>query len=44
MGAVRGGEPVTALPGHDLAVLAGWAIAALLTSLRLFQWEPRAPR
>jgi hypothetical protein len=28
----------------DLAVLAGWAIAALLASLRLFQWEPRAPR
>jgi ABC-2 type transport system permease protein len=32
------------LPGHDLAVLAGWAIAALLASLRLFQWGPRAPR
>ena len=31
-------------PGHDLAVLAGWAIGALLASLRLFQWEPRAPR
>ena len=29
------------LPGHDLA---GWAIGALLASLRLFQWEPRAPR
>jgi LuxR family maltose regulon positive regulatory protein len=32
------------LPGHDLVVLAGWAIGALLASLRLFQWEPRAPR
>jgi ABC-2 type transport system permease protein len=32
------------LPGHDLAVLAAWAIAALLASLRLFRWEPRASR
>jgi hypothetical protein len=89
MGAVRGGEPVTAAPRPgrrtwnpraaptipttdtaqpvvslsyfpvmllsgvlgasaarrvDLAVLAGWAIATLLASLRLFQWEPRAAR
>jgi LuxR family maltose regulon positive regulatory protein len=32
------------LPGHDLSVLAAWAIGALLASLRLFHWEPRAPR
>ena len=32
------------LPGHDLAVLAAWAAAGLLASLRLFRWEPRTTR
>ena len=32
------------LPGHDLLVLGAWAVAALLASLRLFRWEPRAGR
>jgi hypothetical protein len=32
------------LPVHDLAVLAAWAIAGLLASLRLFRWEPTATR
>ena len=32
------------LPGHDLVVLAAWALVALLASLRLFRWEPRATR
>jgi hypothetical protein len=32
------------LPGHDLAVLAAWAAGALLASVRLFRWEPKASR
>ena len=34
----------SSLPGHDLAVMAAWAAAALLASLRLFRWEPKASR
>jgi ABC-2 type transport system permease protein len=41
MGASGG---AVSLPGHDLAVLAAWAAAGLLASLRLFRWEPRASR
>jgi ABC-2 type transport system permease protein len=37
-----GGSP--SLPGRDLAVLCAWAVVALLASLRLFRWEPRAGR
>jgi ABC-2 type transport system permease protein len=37
-----GGLPV--LPGRDLAVLAAWAVAGLLASLRLFRWAPQPPR
>jgi hypothetical protein len=33
------GAPV--LPGRDLAVLAAWAVAGLLASLRLFRWTPQ---
>jgi ABC-2 type transport system permease protein len=35
------GLPV--LPGHDLVVLAGWAVAGLVASLVLFRWEPSRP-
>jgi ABC-2 type transport system permease protein len=35
------GPPV--LPGHDLVVLAGWAVAGLVASLLLFRWEPTRP-
>jgi ABC-2 type transport system permease protein len=35
------GPPV--LPGHDLLVLAGWAVAGLVASLLLFRWEPTRP-
>jgi ABC-2 type transport system permease protein len=31
------------LPGHDLLVLAGWAIVGLAASLVLFRWEPSRP-
>jgi ABC-2 type transport system permease protein len=31
------------LTGHDLAVLAGWAVGCLLISLRLFAWDPHRP-
>ena len=37
-----GGLPV--LSGRDLAVLAAWAVAGLLASLRLFRWAPQPPR
>jgi hypothetical protein len=36
--------PTLSLPANDLGILAAWAIAALLASLRLFRWEPRAAR
>ncbi|HEX6678893.1 MAG TPA: ABC transporter permease [Actinomycetes bacterium] len=35
------GPPV--LPGHDLLVLAGWAVAGLVGSLGWFRWEPSRP-
>jgi ABC-2 type transport system permease protein len=35
------GPPV--LPGHDLLVLAGWAVAGLAASRLLFRWEPTRP-
>jgi len=35
------GPPV--LPGHDLVVIAGWAVAGLVASLVLFRWEPSRP-
>jgi ABC-2 type transport system permease protein len=28
---------------HDLAVLAGWTVGALLVSYRFFQWDPHRP-
>jgi hypothetical protein len=32
-----------ALPGHDLLVLAAWAVAGLVASLVWFRWEPSRP-
>ena len=32
------------LPGHDLLVLATWALAGVLLSLRTFRWQPTRPR
>jgi ABC-2 type transport system permease protein len=43
-GALHAAGGALSLPGHDLAVLAAWAIAGLLASLRLFRWEPTATR
>jgi ABC-2 type transport system permease protein len=42
--ALHAGGGSLSLPGHDLAVLGAWAVAALLASVRLFRWEPRAGR
>jgi ABC-2 type transport system permease protein len=36
-----GGPPVFA--GHDLLVLAGWAVAGVAASTALFRWEPSRP-
>ena len=42
LGVAQGGPPP--VPVHDLAVLAAWAVAGLLASLRLFRWDPTPPR
>lgn len=34
----------TIMSGHDLAVLAGWAVGGLLVSFRYFAWDPHRPR
>ena len=34
----------TIISGHDLAVLAGWAVGGLLVSFRFFAWDPHRPR
>jgi ABC-2 type transport system permease protein len=34
------GGGVHLMTGHDLAVLAGWAVGGLLVSMRFFQWDP----
>ena len=36
-----GGVPL--IQGRDLAVLAGWAAAGLLASVRFFRWDPHRP-
>jgi hypothetical protein len=41
--ALQAGAAVS-VPPRDLAVLAAWAVVALLVSLRTFRWEPRAAR
>jgi ABC-2 type transport system permease protein len=33
----------TLMSGHDLAVLAGWALGGLLISSRFFAWDPHRP-
>ena len=37
------GGRLLAVPGHDLVVLAGWAVAGLLAGLRFFRWAPQVP-
>jgi ABC-2 type transport system permease protein len=37
------GGRLFAVPGHDLAVLAGWAVAGLLVCLKFFRWAPQVP-
>ena len=37
-----GGGP--AIPGHDLAVLAAWAVAGVVASVCFFRWDPVRPR
>jgi ABC-2 type transport system permease protein len=34
----------TLMSGHNLAVLAGWAVGGLLVSFRYFAWDPHRPR
>lgn len=42
--ALRGtGAGLGPLPGRDLAVLAAWAVAGLLVSVRFFRWNPQRP-
>lgn len=44
MTALRGTGPgLTQIPGRDLAVLAAWAVAGLLLSVRFFRWNPQRP-
>jgi ABC-2 type transport system permease protein len=37
-----GGGPQ--IPGHDLAVLAAWAVAGVVASVWFFRWDPVRPR
>jgi ABC-2 type transport system permease protein len=37
------GGRLLAVPGHDLVVLVGWAVAGLLAELRFFRWAPQVP-
>jgi ABC-2 type transport system permease protein len=32
------------IPGHDLAVLAAWAVAGVIVSVCFFRWDPVRPR
>jgi ABC-2 type transport system permease protein len=40
----EGGGGLAPIPGHDLAVLAAWAIAGVVGSLCFFRWDPVRPR
>jgi ABC-2 type transport system permease protein len=40
----HGGAGLAPIPGHDLAVLAAWAIAGLVASVCFFRWDPVRPR
>jgi len=40
----HGGTGLAPLPGHDLAVLAAWAIAGVVGSVCFFRWDPVRPR
>jgi ABC-2 type transport system permease protein len=37
------GGRLLAVPGHDLAVLACWAVAGVLICLKFFRWAPQVP-
>jgi ABC-2 type transport system permease protein len=40
----HGGTGLAPVPGHDLAVLAAWAIAGVVGSVCFFRWDPVRPR
>jgi len=40
----HGGAGLAPIPGHDLAVLAAWAIAGVVASVCFFRWDPARPR
>jgi ABC-2 type transport system permease protein len=40
----HGGTGLAPIPGHDLAVLAAWAIAGVVASVCFFRWDPVRPR
>jgi ABC-2 type transport system permease protein len=40
----HGGSGLAPIPGHDLAVLAAWAIAGVVGSVCFFRWDPVRPR
>jgi ABC-2 type transport system permease protein len=42
--AVTGALDHSGPSGRDLAVMAGWALAGLLISVRFFRWDPHRPR
>ena len=35
---------VLQIPGHDVAVLAAWAVAGVVASVCFFRWDPVRPR
>jgi ABC-2 type transport system permease protein len=40
----HGGTGLAPVPGHDLAVLAAWAVAGVAGSVCFFRWDPVRPR
>lgn len=42
--ALRQTGGVPQIPGHDLAVLAAWAVAGVVASVGFFRWDPVRPR
>ena len=42
--ALQHGGGLAPIPGHDLAVLAAWAIAGAAASVCFFRWDPVRPR
>jgi hypothetical protein len=37
------GAGLAPIPPRDVAVLAAWAVAGVLISVRFFRWDPRRP-